>query len=127
MAMKSYNYQQGDLDHTMFFKKIKDKITVLIIYIDDMIIIGDYSIEIEKLEKRLSKEFEMKNLGGLKYFLDIEVSRSKLGIFLSQRKYILDLLAEIGMLDYKPADTLMAQNMKFSIDHNQVSTNKEQY
>jgi Reverse transcriptase (RNA-dependent DNA polymerase) len=127
MAMKSYNYQQGDSDHTIFFKKTKGKIAILIIYVDDMIITGDDSIEIEKLEKRLSKEFEMKILGGLKYFLGIEVSRSKLGIFLSQRKYILDLLAEIGMLDCKPADTPMAQNMKFSNDHNQVPANKEQY
>jgi hypothetical protein len=47
----------------------------------------------------------MKNLGGLKYFLGIEVARSKKGIFLSQQKYILDLLCEVGLLDCKPAYT----------------------
>jgi hypothetical protein len=69
----------------------------------------------------------MKNLGGLKYFLGIEVSRNRNGIFLSQRKYILDLLAEIGMLDCKPADTPVIQNSKLGIDPNQVPTNKETY
>ena len=67
----------------------------------------------------------MKNLEGLKYFLGIEVARTKQGIFLSQRKYILDLFAETGMLDYKPTDTLIAQNEKLSILDNQIPTNKD--
>ena len=73
--------------------------TSLIVYVDDMIITGDDKEEISKLQKQLSAKFEMKNLGGLKYFLGIEVSRSKQGIFLSQRKYVLDLLSEVGMLE----------------------------
>jgi len=63
-----------------------------------------------ELQKYLASEFEMKDLSGLKYFLGIEVYKSKLGIFLSQRKYVLDLLAETGMLDYKPIDTLIVHN-----------------
>ena len=46
------------------------------------------------LKERLAKEFEIKDLGVLKYFLGIEVAYSKVGIFLSQRKYMLDLLTE---------------------------------
>ena len=69
----------------------------------------------------------MKNLGGLKYFLVIEVARSKQGIFLSQRKYILDLLAKTIMLECKPTNTLIAQNEKLSIHDDQIPTDKEQY
>jgi Reverse transcriptase (RNA-dependent DNA polymerase) len=127
MAMKSYDYQQGDSDHTMFFKRTGGKIAILIIYVDDMIITGNDRVEIEKLEEKLNKEFEMKNLGGLKYFLGIEVSRNKTGITLSQRQYILDFLTEVGMLDCMPADTPMVQNLKFSNNHNQIPTNKERY
>ena len=47
----------------------------------------------------------MKNLGGLKYFLGIEVDRSKQGIFLSQQKYIIDLLSEVRLVECKPVDT----------------------
>jgi hypothetical protein len=126
-AMKNYGYNQGDSDHTMFFKRTEGKIAILIIYVDDMIITGDDKVEIEKLQMKLSKEFEMKNLGGLKYFLGIEVSRSKKGIFLSQRKYVLDLLAETGMLDCKPVSTPMEQNVKFEICPDQCPTNKEKY
>lgn len=60
-----------------------------------MIITGDDSEKIKRLQEQLTSEFEMKNLRGLKYFLGIEVVRSKRGIFLSQGKYILDLLIEV--------------------------------
>ena len=97
----------------------------LIIYVNDIIIIGDDEEEIADLQRYLASEFKMKNLGGLKYFLGIEVARSKQGIFLSQRKYVLDLLAETGMLGCKPADTLIAQNVKLSIHDDQIPTGRE--
>jgi Reverse transcriptase (RNA-dependent DNA polymerase) len=71
---------------------------VLIIYADDMIIIENDKEKMHRLEEKLSQEFEMKNLGRLKYFLKIEIMRSKEGIFLSQRKYVFDFLKELGML-----------------------------
>ena len=52
----------------------------------------------------------MKSLGGLKYFVGIVVAQSKRGIFLSQRKYTLDLLSEVGLLDCKLADVPIQQN-----------------
>ena len=92
MTMKKYGFQQSNSDHTLFLKHKQGKLIALIVYVDDMIITGDDSEEIARLQEQLASEFEMKNLGGLKYFLGIEVARSKRGIFLSQRKYILDLL-----------------------------------
>ncbi|KAM1408355.1 hypothetical protein ACFX2I_008888 [Malus domestica] len=69
----------------------------------------------------------MKELGELKYFLGIEVARSKHGIFQSQRKYVLDLLAETGMLDCKPVDTPIEQNHRLRLFPDQVPTYKEWY
>ncbi|KAM1108784.1 hypothetical protein ACFX13_005484 [Malus domestica] len=69
----------------------------------------------------------MKELGKLKYFLGIEVARSKHGIFLSQRKYVLDLLAETGMLDCKHVDTPIEQNHLLGLFPDQVPTHKERY
>ena len=56
------------------------------------------------------KEFAIKDLGRLKYFLGIEVAHSKQGIFISQQKYILNLLAEMGKMACKPVDTPIEQN-----------------
>ena len=75
---------------------------------DDIVVTGNDLDERATLQKYLSTEFEIKDLGSLKYFLRIEVSRSKSRIFLSQRKYILDLLKETGMSACKLVTTLLA-------------------
>ena len=125
--MKKYGFQQSNSDHTLFLKHQSRKVTTLIVYVDNMIITSDDKEEISKLQKQLSAKFEMKNLGGLKYFLGIEVSRSKQGIFLSQRKYVLDLLFEVRMLECKSADTPIVQNHQLGIYVDQVPTDKERY
>ncbi|WVZ83587.1 hypothetical protein U9M48_030719 [Paspalum notatum var. saurae] len=56
--------------------------------------LGGYGGEIKRLKENLSKEFKVKDLGQLKYFLGIEIARNPKGIVLSQRKYVLDLLNE---------------------------------
>ena len=79
-----------------------------------MIMTRNDSIQKEALQTYLSREFEMKDLGPLKYFLGIEVLRSRHGILLSQEKYTINLLNEVGMLACKPSDTLVAENVKLS-------------
>ncbi|CAL8109306.1 unnamed protein product [Prunus armeniaca] len=127
MAMKNNGFRHSISNHTLFLKHQKGKVTTLVIYVDDMIITGNDKHEISQLQDYLATEFEIKNLGGLKYFLGIEVARSQQGIFLSQRKYVLDLLTEIGMLDCKPVYTHIVQNHHLGEYPDQVLTNKERY
>ena len=92
-ATKSYGYHQSQVDHTMFYKHSeKSKNTILIVCVNDIILTGDYKDEVPKLKLFLAKEFEMKDLGFLKYFLGMEIARSSKEIVVSQRKYTLDLL-----------------------------------
>ncbi|KAM0060731.1 putative cytochrome P450, reverse transcriptase, RNA-dependent DNA polymerase [Helianthus debilis subsp. tardiflorus] len=88
---------------------------------------GDDEEEITRLKARLFKEFEMKDLGRLKYFLGIEVMRSRKGIFICQKKYILDLLAETGMIDCKPVNTPMMMNQKLYMEENAKLADKGEY
>jgi len=97
-SMLKRDYIQSNADHTLFFKHAAGKVAILIVYVDDIVITGDDIVEIVNLKKYLAQEFEVKNLGQLKYFLGIEISRGPKGVFLSQRKYVLDLLKETGML-----------------------------
>ena len=103
--MKEFDYKKSNSDHTLFIKHKEGKVTALIVYVDDMVLTGDDPCIMKALQEYLATKFEMKDLGQLKYFLGIEVARSKHGVFLSQPKYVLDLLTETGMLDCKPVET----------------------
>ena len=59
-------------------------------------------------------QFQTKDLGMLNYFLGVEVMRSKQGLLLSQRKYVLDMLSKTGKLGSKPCSTPMAPNVELT-------------
>ncbi|RDY02430.1 hypothetical protein CR513_14110, partial [Mucuna pruriens] len=73
-------------------------------------------IEKLTLKEKLATQFEMKELGKLKYFLEIEVAYSKQDIFISQIKYVLDLLKEIGKLGYKTLGVPIEQNHRIGCE-----------
>ncbi|KAK2968199.1 hypothetical protein RJ640_001031 [Escallonia rubra] len=88
--------------------------TAILIYVDDILLTGNDLQEIERLKKFLLKRFRIKDLGDLKYFLGIEFSRSKKGIFMSQRKYALDILQDSGLLGVRPDKIPMEHNLKLT-------------
>ena len=126
-SMRSFGYHHSNLDHTLLSKKEHGKITALIVYVDDMVVTGNDPDERKALQSYLSSEFEMKDLGHLKYFLGIKVSRYNKGIFLSQRKYALDLLQETGMSACQPADTPVEEGLKLCVEINQTPVDKGRY
>nr|GEZ96750.1 putative reverse transcriptase, RNA-dependent DNA polymerase [Tanacetum cinerariifolium] len=127
LAMKRYGFKQSNSDHTMFLKNRKNRVTCLIIYVDDMVTTGNDEKEIKRLKEGLFTEFKMKDLGNLKYFLGIEVLMSPKGIFICQKKYILDLLAEIGMINCKTADTPMMVNQKLFMEKKAKLADRNRY
>lgn len=65
-------------DHTLFINNyLSEKISSIIVYVDDIVLIRDREEEISKLKRFLANEFEVRDLGNLKYFLGIEIARSK--------------------------------------------------
>ena len=126
-VIKKFGYIQGQADHTLFVKDSgQEKITILIVYVDDIIVTGNDSKEVEKIKQMMAKEFEVKDLGALRYFLGMEFARSKKGISVSQRKYILDLLEETGMLGCKPSKTPIELGNKTKMLEGEP-VNKENY
>ncbi|XP_059627195.1 uncharacterized mitochondrial protein AtMg00810-like [Cornus florida] len=93
---------------------------MLLVYVDDIIITGDDASGIAQAKLHLQKSFDVKDLGPLRYFLGIEVARSRRGISLSQRKYVLDLLQDTGMLGCRPASTPMDPNLKLSVESGEL-------
>ncbi|XP_038995017.1 uncharacterized mitochondrial protein AtMg00810-like [Hibiscus syriacus] len=89
-------------------------IAIFLVYVDDLLITRSSEVLIAELKHILNKKFKMKDLGELKYFLGLEVLRSKVGIVLNQRKYGLELIEETGAGGAKPAMTPLEQNKKLT-------------
>jgi hypothetical protein len=85
--------------------------TLLLLYVDGMIITGDDTDYIAFVKARLSDQFLMSDLGPLQHFLGIEISSTPEGFFLSQEKYIQDLLDRASLTDHRSAETPMKLNV----------------
>lgn len=100
--MVKIGYRQCQAKYTLYVMYQRPKVTTLIVYVDDIVVIENVDGEITRLKDHLAQEFEIKDLDHLKYFLGIEVAKSNKEFFLSQRKYVLDLLRDVGMTGCKP-------------------------
>jgi len=103
-------------DPSMFVKSTPTSFTILLVYVDDLILAGNSMDEFSQLKNSLHAVFGIKDLGKLKYFLGLEVAHSSKGITLNQRKYCLDLLKDTGMLACKPIRTPLDPNSYLSAD-----------
>src|SRR3954468_13250019 len=83
----------------------------LLLYVDVMIITGDDPEYIAFVKARLSEQFLMSDLGPLRYFLGIEVSSTANGFFISQERYIQDLLSRASLTDERTVETPMELNL----------------
>jgi hypothetical protein len=115
-----WNQKLNDVMINMKFKRAKSDTCLyvsennklfVIVYVDDIIIIGKELMEIENLKKGLSENFQMKDLGEIKTFVGLEIERDiQHGtISISQKQYIEKLLYRFGMQDCKPVKTPMVE------------------
>ena len=110
-VIEKFGMHKSKSDHPVFYRNSEAGFILLVVYVDDIVINGSDIAGISSLKSFLHGQFHTEDLGMLKYFLGIEVMRSKHGIFLSKRKYVLDLLSETGKLGAKPCSSLMAQSL----------------
>ncbi|GKA38344.1 uncharacterized mitochondrial protein-like protein [Tanacetum coccineum] len=100
---------------------------VVLIYVDDVIITGNNLIKIQETKKQLDDEFNIKDLGPLKYFLGIEVAKTRDGLVLSQRKYTLDILEDSGKLGCKPSAFPIEEGLKLDKGESESRVDASQY
>ncbi|KAF5451600.1 hypothetical protein F2P56_026693 [Juglans regia] len=107
-------FSQSQADHSLFTLVTSTNITLVIVYVDDILVAGNDRSQIEIFKSVLSTHFKTKDLSPLKYFLGLEVARSSQGIFLNQCKYALDILSDSGQLGARTASFPMEQNLKLT-------------
>ena len=87
----------------------------MLVYVDDIILVSSDHSAVPMLLKDLNKDFALKDLGELHYFLGIEVNKIQNGILLTQEKYVNDVLQRVGMKDCKPVSTPLSSSEKLSL------------
>ena len=99
-------FTRSEADPNLYFMVKDDKPLILVLYVDDLFLTGADPL-IHKCKRELASEFEMKDLGLMHYFLGLEVWQKAGEIFLSQGKYVVNILESFGMMDCKPVTTPM--------------------
>ena len=76
-AIEKFGMQKSKSDHSVFYKRSNGGIILLVVYVDDIVITGNDTAGISSLKSFLHTQFHTKDLGMLRYFLGVEVTRSK--------------------------------------------------
>ena len=113
-SLLAAGFTQSYNDYSLFVRGSGSSFVALLVYVDDIMLARPDSSLLQQVKQEIQATFKLKDLGSLKYFLGLEIARSKQGIFLSQRKYTLSLMEATSHLASKLVSLLMDPNLKLS-------------
>jgi hypothetical protein len=113
--LTSLGFTKSKDDSNLYFKVMNDETVIVLLYVDDLFLIGEENL-ITNCKKKLTAEFEMKELGLMHYFLGLEVWQSPKKIFLNQGKYAVEILKRFDMLEFKAMNTPIETKLKLLVD-----------
>lgn len=99
----------------------------LIVYVDDVLITGPNEILIKEVKSKLHEAFTIKDLGEANYFLGVELLKTTEGLYINQRKYVMDILSDARLTGVKPAPTPTMKNVNLCADQGKTLQDPEKY
>ncbi|XP_019266906.1 PREDICTED: uncharacterized protein LOC109244299 [Nicotiana attenuata] len=103
-------------DYSLFTKSTSTSLTVLAVYVDDILLDGDDVVELDSVMLFFDQQFKIKDLGTIHYFLGLEVTKCPHGYIISQQKFTNDLLAEFHCKNISPIVTPLDASVKLYVD-----------
>jgi len=119
-------FSKGTTDSNLYFKINHEDILIVEVFVDD-IIFGGNECMCKAFADQMKSEFEMSMFGEMNFFLSLKIVQSDKGIFISQSKYMKELLKKFGMEDSNPVGTPMVTGCKLSKDDDSPKENKKRY
>lgn len=107
IALQGWGFVRVFSDASLFIKKSTHYVLFILVYVDDILVTGSDPKVLQSFIWDLDIHFALKTLGSVNYFLGFEAHRDKIGIYLTQFKYIIDLLKKSAMQDCKSCFTLV--------------------
>src|SRR6202034_4029134 len=110
-------FTRSKVDHCVYFKLIGDRVIYLVLYVDDMLLVGNDKEIIQDLKTQLSSKFDMKDLSAANYILGMEIKRDwERKLWLNQRKYVETILQRSNMQDSKPVKVPIPVGLRLSAE-----------
>ena len=120
-------FKPGSLDPTLFTKSYDGELFVCQIYVDDIIFGCTDQRYSDEFAYMMSEEYQMSMMGELKFFLGLQIRQQRNGIFISQEKYLKDVLRKFGMQDCKGVKIPMPTNGHLCTDENGIDFDQKVY
>ncbi|XP_057997178.1 uncharacterized mitochondrial protein AtMg00810-like [Hevea brasiliensis] len=125
--LQSFGFHQSAFDHCLFTIGSGNDFLALLVYADDLLITGANEERIIAVKQFMDKQFTIKDLGYVKYFMGLEFARSEKGMFLNQRKCILDILQDAGLQNAKIATYPLPKGLKLGNEVGELLQNPDKY
>ncbi|GKC33964.1 putative ribonuclease H-like domain-containing protein [Tanacetum coccineum] len=109
-------FHRGQIDKTLFIKRLKGDILLVQVYVDDIIFGSTKKSLCDEFEQIMHNRFQMSSMGELTFFLGLQVKQKEDGIFISQDKYVGEILKKFGFSSIRTASTPMETNKALTKD-----------
>jgi hypothetical protein len=112
--LQDNGFKKSTVDNNLYIKSEGDNLLVVLVYVDDLIFGCTNESSVQWFSNSMQTEFEMSMIGELSYFLGLQVKQSSVEIFISQEKYLKEMLKKFQMEDSSPVSTPMVVGCKLS-------------
>ncbi|KAI3692839.1 hypothetical protein L6452_32663 [Arctium lappa] len=120
-------FKKGTIDTTLFIKRYKNEMLLVQIYVDDIIFGSTNQKYCDKFSELMKSEFEMSLMGELTFFLGLQVKQTSEGTFISQSKYVSEILQEYKLNDSTSMRTPLSTGVKLDSDPSGESVDIKTY
>ncbi|KAK4406569.1 Retrovirus-related Pol polyprotein from transposon RE1 [Sesamum angolense] len=125
--LESYGFKQSPHDHCQFIMRTDSLFLALIVYVDDVLLTGNSMAALTDVKQYLDNLFTIKDLGHAKYFLGLELARSSHVTYVTQRKYLLDIVHDYHLDDAKATATPLPEGIKFDASSGSTLASPDRY
>jgi len=126
-ALLEFGFINAKSDSSLFVFHASSTLAYCLVYVDDLILTGNNSTFVASVIDQLGQKFSIKDLGSLHFFLGVEVIPTKEGLFLTQHKYIRDLLAKTSMDGAKDVTTPLYTSVSLKLADGSSSVDSTEY
>ncbi|GKC50432.1 putative ribonuclease H-like domain-containing protein [Tanacetum coccineum] len=125
--LEKHGYKRGTIDKTLFIKRDKKDIMLVQVYVDDIIFGSTNKSWCDEFKALMKSKFQISSIGELTFFLGLQVKQNKGGIFISQDKYVAEILKKFDVVNMKAAITPMETKVPLTKDEDAIDVDVHLY